>query len=350
MNQHKFSDEEVILHKDVKFSTTAFIHAFCDVNKPRIKFSASISSFDVVADVIRGKFRNFGVNFIPAKIVIFDIAGKNGCVTVVRIAWAALCCRCTSNDGFHFDVFHGLRFHVPVGTRVHQHLWFRDLFAIIRMVLPFVAVVVAAPFISVLCRKVGVHIPKRGLVVVQMVVEVNKTGIDGPVGFNHRNIGQLYVTGDLVSPNSLDEAILNQNVSFVDDRCFSSHWHNTALQDICAFVDVVAEAVAADHVLCDGVGVTSTPAWRRRIHFGDGSVFCLHVRRVPPRIFTGIGDAVHELTRGVRNGSRVSVPIIQLNTGTVSEDNDVSSCFDRSIPSQTAGCGTRSSGIIKQPI
>ena len=116
MNQHQLSDQQVVLNEDIKFCSTAFINTLCDVNEPCIEFTAGVSSFDVITDVIAGEFGDLGVDFIPTEVVILDVSGEDGCVTVVGIGGAALRSRGSSNDGLHFDVLHRLRFHVPVRT------------------------------------------------------------------------------------------------------------------------------------------------------------------------------------------------------------------------------------------
>ena len=52
VDEHQFTDEQVVLHENVKLSTTALINALGDVDEPSVKFSAGISRLDVVTDII----------------------------------------------------------------------------------------------------------------------------------------------------------------------------------------------------------------------------------------------------------------------------------------------------------
>ena len=74
VNQHQFTDQQVVLNQNVKFGTASLVNAFGDVNEPCVQFTARIACFDVVADVIRGQLRHLGVNLIPAEIVILDVS------------------------------------------------------------------------------------------------------------------------------------------------------------------------------------------------------------------------------------------------------------------------------------
>ena len=114
VNQHQFADKQVVLHEDVEFCTAAFIHAFCDVNEPRVQFAAGVSRLDVVAHVVGRQFGDLGVNFVSSEVVILDVSGEDGSVAVIRVAWTSLGGGGTTDEGLHLDVLHGLRFHVPV--------------------------------------------------------------------------------------------------------------------------------------------------------------------------------------------------------------------------------------------
>ena len=116
VDQHQFTDQEVVLNEDVKFRPASLIDAFCNVNEPRVQLTTGVTCFDVVADVIRGEFRHLGVNLVPFEIVVFDVSCKHGGVAVIGVAGSALGSSGPADQGFHFDVLHGLRFHVPVGS------------------------------------------------------------------------------------------------------------------------------------------------------------------------------------------------------------------------------------------
>ena len=147
---------------------------------------------------------------------------------------------------------------------MHEHLWLGDLFAVVWMIFPFVAVVVAAPCVSIVLGKVRCHVPERCLVVVKVIVQVEQPGVDGPVGFKNGYIRKLNVGRDLVFPHGFNHPVFDQNMPFVDDVGLTRHGHNSALQHVGAFVDVVVEAVASYHVLRNRIGRIIAPSgcWR----------------------------------------------------------------------------------------
>ncbi len=114
MNQHQFSNEEVVLNQDVKLGAASFVHTFGDVNEPSIKCTAGVAVLDVIANVIGGQFRDLRVDLISAEVVILDVPGQHGGVTFVGVAGASLGGGGATDDGLHLDVFHRLRFHVPI--------------------------------------------------------------------------------------------------------------------------------------------------------------------------------------------------------------------------------------------
>ena len=73
VNQHQFTDQEVVLNEDVKLRSAAFVNTFSDVDEPSVEFTAGVAGFDVVADVIGGQLRDLGVDFVPAEIVVLDV-------------------------------------------------------------------------------------------------------------------------------------------------------------------------------------------------------------------------------------------------------------------------------------
>ena len=73
VNEDQFAHEQVVLHEDVEFCTALFVHALGDVNEPSVKLAAGVSCLDVVADIIGGQFGDFGVDFVPAEVVILDV-------------------------------------------------------------------------------------------------------------------------------------------------------------------------------------------------------------------------------------------------------------------------------------
>ena len=348
--QDQFSHQEIVLHKNVKFTAASLVHAFCDMDEPRVEFAAGVACLDVVAHIVRRQFGDLGVNFIPAEVVVFDVPRQDGGVAVFGVAGAALCSGCSTHEGFHFDVLHRLRFHVPIRPRVNQHLRFGNLFAVVRVVFPFVAVVVAAPLVSVVLGEVRGHVPQGRLVVVQVIVKVEQARINRAVGFQHGHVGQLDVGRDFVFPDSLDHPVLHQNVAFVDDVSLAGHGHNSAFQHVGAFMDVVVQSVAAHHVLGHGVGFPVAPARCGRVDFGNRTVEGLDVGGVPPRVLSGIGERVDEVARTVRDGRRVAVPIIQFNSRTLSEDDDVSVGLDGGVPRETTGARATFGDVVKQPV
>ena len=142
-----------------------------------------------------------------------------------------------------------------------QHLRFGDLFTVIGVVFPFVSVVVAAPSISIVLRKVRAHVPKRCLVVVKVVVQIKQTWINRAVGFEHRHVGQLNVGRYIVFPNRFNHAVFDQDMAFIDDISLAGHGYDTSLQHVGAGVNIVVESIATNHVLSHAVdeGVVAPP-------------------------------------------------------------------------------------------
>ena len=218
------------------------------------------------------------------------------------------------------------------------------------MVLPFVAIVVATPSVAVVFREVGSHVPERGLVVVQVVVEVKHPGVDGAVGLNDGNVRQLDVGWDLAFPDGFDHAVLDQHVTLVDDVGFAGHGDDAPFQNVGAFVHVIVQAVAANHVLSDRITRIVAPAGRGGLDFRDGSVEGFDVGRVPPRVFSPVRQRVDHVAGGVGDGGGVAVPIIQLNSGTGSEDDDVVVWRNGRVPCQSARRGAAFSHVIQEPV
>ena len=170
-----------------------------------------------------------------------------------------------------------------------QHLWFGDLFAVVWVVFPFVPVVVPAPCVAVVFRQVRSHVPQRRLIVVEVVVKVEQTRINGAVGLQHGNIGELDVGRYIVFPNSLNHPISDQDMSVVDDIRFTGHGNNTPFEHVGSRVSVVVESIASNHVLSEGMRSPITPSRRGWRHFGDVAIGALEVGGVPPRIFARVG-------------------------------------------------------------
>ena len=350
VNQHQFAHEQVVVDENVKLSTARFVHAFGNVDEPRIEGTACVPVLDVVPDVIRGQFRDLGVNLVPSEVVVLNVSRQHRRVTLVRVARASLRSGGSTDDGFHLDVFHRLRFHVPVRAGVHEHLRFRHLFAVIGVVSPFVAVVVASPSVALVFGEVGRHVPEGCLVVMEVVVQIDEPGVNGAVSFQHGHVGQLNVRGHRIAPDRFDHPVFHQNMAFVDDIGFTGHGHNTALQHVCTAVDIVGHSVATNHVLGDAIRCTLSPAGRWRRDLADGPVDVFHVRRVPPRVFCGVGERVDNVPAGVGDDRSIVVPVIQFNTGTCTEDDDVGVRLNRGVPGESAGSGTPVGQVVENPI
>ena len=63
-------------------------------------------------------------------------------------------------------------------------------------------------------------------------MKVEQTWINRPVGLDHGHIGELDVGRHIVFPNSLNHAILDQDMSVVDDVGFTGHGNNSALEHV----------------------------------------------------------------------------------------------------------------------
>ncbi len=168
------------------------------------------------------------------------------------------------------------------------------------MILPFVPVVVAPPGVALLGREMGLHVPQRGLVVVEVVVQVDQTGVNRCVGVNHMNVGQLHIRWNVVFPHGLNHAVFDQEVSFVDHVSLAGHRHQTSFQDIGPGVNVIGHPVATDHVLGDRKGGAVSPTGGRGCDLLDGAVEVFDIGRVPPRILARVGQRVHHMAAGIR--------------------------------------------------
>ena len=233
---------------------------------------------------------------------------------------------------------------------MNQHLGFCDLLAVVGVIFPFVAVVVAPPCIAVVLGQVGGHVPERRLVVVKVVVQVKHAGVNRSVRLQYRHVGQLDVRGYIVFPNGLNHAVLDEDVAFVDDICLAGHGHDSTLEHIRTRVDVIVESVAANHVLGDAVTGVITPAWRGRTDLGDRTIGGFDVGFVPPRVLSRVRKRVDDITKTVGNGGRVAVPIIKFNSRTLSEDDDVAVGFYGGVPGETTGARAALSDVVEQPI
>ena len=233
---------------------------------------------------------------------------------------------------------------------MNQHLGFGDLLAVVGVVFPFVAVVVAAPCIAVVLGQVGGHVPERRLVVVKVVVQVKHAGVDRSVRLQNRHVRQLNVRGNIVFPDGLNHAVLNEDVAFVDDICLAGHGHDSTLEHIRTRVDIIVESVAANHVLGDAVGGVITPARRGRADLGDRTIGGFDVGFVPPRVLSGERKRVDDVAKTVGNGGGVTVPIIQFNSRTLSEDDDVPVGLYGGVPGETTGARAALGDVVEQPI
>ena len=183
MDEDQLSDQEIVGHEDVKFGSAGFVHALAKVQEPRVQFLAGVAGFDVVPNVVRFEFRDLGVNLVPAEVPVFDVARQHAGVGVVGVGRCALGGGGPADDHLGFDVLHGGEFEVEVGPAVQEHLRLGDEFAVVGVVLPLVAVLVAAPFVG--RGHVVLHRPNRGGVVVQVVVQVKQARVDGGVRVVH---------------------------------------------------------------------------------------------------------------------------------------------------------------------
>ena len=233
---------------------------------------------------------------------------------------------------------------------MNEHLGLGDVFAVVRVIFPLVAVVVAAPSVSIVFRQVRCHVPERRLIVVEVVVKVEHAGVNGAVGLDDGHVGQLDVSGHVVLPHRFDHPVLHQKMPLVHDVGFSGHGHDASLQHVSTGMHVVVESVTTDHVLGGGVVFTFAPSGRGRLDFRNRSVGGLHVGEVPPGVLGRVGEGIHEVSCGVRNGGRIAVPIIEFNSGTRSENHDVVVGLDGGVPSQAARCRTAVGHVVQKPI
>ena len=129
----------------------------------------------------------------------------------------------------------------------------------------------------------------------EVVVKVKHARVDGAVGLNDGNVGELNVGRNLVFPDGFDDPVFDQHMTFVDDVGLTGHGNDTALEDVGSLVHVVVQPVAANHVLCHSVGRIVAPSGCWGFDFRDGAVERLDVRGVPPRIFSPVREGVNHV-------------------------------------------------------
>ncbi len=100
------------------------------------------AGLDVVANIIVLKFGDLRVHLIATEIVVFDISGKNGCVSIIIPGRVALNRSCSAGNCLHFCVFERLIFHVPIRAAGQECLGPCNLRFVSGVVLPLVSVVV----------------------------------------------------------------------------------------------------------------------------------------------------------------------------------------------------------------
>ena len=69
MHNHDFPNEEIILDEYVKFGPARLVYAFSEMEEPCVQGTRRVAGLYVVAQVIRFKFCDFGVNGIFVEIV-----------------------------------------------------------------------------------------------------------------------------------------------------------------------------------------------------------------------------------------------------------------------------------------
>ena len=102
------------------------------------------------------------------------------------------------------------------------------------MILPLVAVVV----------DIVSEIPQWNRVVVNVIVHVDESRVNRPPAVNLWNTPDVRSWRLSVFPDCLNHAILDEHVAPVEYRVFRVHGDHPALEDVLAFVDVVAHCVA----------------------------------------------------------------------------------------------------------
>ena len=85
-----------------------------------------------------------------------------------------------------------------------------------------------------------------------VVVKVNEARVDGSVGFDDWNIGQVNAAWDCSSirPYAADHAISDHDIALVENVVFSIHGDNASLQEVSIVRHWVWDVVALDDVQC----------------------------------------------------------------------------------------------------
>ena len=185
----------------------------------------------------------------------------------------------TASDGLDFCVLHLLSCHAPSVVVLDIAFVPSDAWPVIVIVAPLATVCVAAFSGFLIVIEVDFKVPQRNVVVMHVVVEVNQTGVDGALGFNHWDIGQIHTAWDGGSsgPNAGNFSIADHDVALVQDVALTIHCdHSTFEQESvagCRFWDVVA----SNDVHCGGRICASRPPSGCRRHLRKGAVVVFDV-------------------------------------------------------------------------
>ncbi len=242
MDEDQLSNKEVVGHEDVEFGSAGLVHTFAKVEEPSVQFLACVARFDVVSNVIGLKFSDLGVDFVTAEVPILDVARQHAGVSVVGVRGCALGGGGPADDHLGFDVLHRGEFQVEVWAAVKQHLWFGDKVAVVRVILPLVTVLVTAPFVG--RGHVVLHWPHGRSVVVEVVVQVEQTWVDGGVRVVHGHAFEGQVAGSVTVPHFDDDAVLDEDGAVVVDGAGIVHRDHASGQHVGARMDVVQGGVA----------------------------------------------------------------------------------------------------------
>ena len=274
------------------------------------------------------------MDFVPAEIPIFDVARQHAGVSVVGVGGCALGRGGPADDHLGFHILHRGEFHVEVWAAVKQHLWFGDKVAVVRVILPLVSVLVTAPLVG--RGHVVLHWPDGRGVVVEVVVQVEQTRIDGGVRVVHGHAFKRQIAWCISVPNLDDDAVLDEDGAVVVDGAGIVHRDHAAGQHVGARMEVIQGGVTPQ--AGDGCrnGRVLMRAWCGGIVLPQGSVVQWDVGLVPPAVLVGPAHRVDQHALGGAKDRTVSTIVVQFDPGVCTEHDDAGVGFEDGVPRQSA--------------
>ena len=186
-----------------------------------------------------------------AEVVEFHVSGQ-GAVPCIVAGRRALYRSNATCDGLNFSVLHLLSRHTPSVVVLNISFVPSDAWAVVPVIAPLATVGVATFSRFLVFVEVYFKIPQWNVIVMHVVVKVNEARVDGSVGFDDWNIGQVNAAWDCSSirPYAADHAISDHDIALVENVVFSIHGDNASLQEVSIVRHWVWDVVALDDVQC----------------------------------------------------------------------------------------------------